>query len=60
MKENRTYQINFNDGTNKLVYCKKEELENYITIAEYRKLKDVTILNTLKDKVNHRPIVIKI
>lgn len=60
MKENRTYQINFNDGTNKLVYCKKEELENYISIAEYRKLKDVTIMNSSKDKVNHKPIVIKI
>lgn len=53
-----TYAIHFTDGTSKCVYCRKIDLEDEISIAEYRKLDYIQQLNKGDDKVNHRPFTI--
>lgn len=58
--KNETFVVYFTDGTTKPFYCKKNEVEQYITIAEYRKLDHIEQLNRGTDKVNHRSFTIKL
>ena len=55
-----TYAVFFKDGTKKYLYCKKNEIEEEITIAEYRKLDHIQQLNRGADPVKHRPFTITI
>ena len=55
-----TFVLNYKDGSKDLIFCKKEDIEKYITIEQYRKLINITILNKGYDKVNHRPFTIKL
>ena len=57
---NETFIVYFTDGTKKPIYCRKNEIEQYLTIAEYKRLECIKQLNRGNDKVNHRPFTIKL
>ena len=54
-----TFRIYFTDGTTKCVYCKKNDIEEYITVAELRRLDYIQQVNREGDKVNHKAFTIK-
>lgn len=39
-----------------VLYCKKDEIEKYITLKQYRELDHIEVMNRRNDKVKHRPI----
>lgn len=53
-----TFKAIYKDGTEELFYCKKNEIENYMTVANYRKLCHIEYVNREDDKVAHRPFKI--
>lgn len=55
---NETFKVYFKDNTNKYLWCKKNEIEEHITVAEFRKLDHIEQINRKDDKVNHKPFTI--
>ncbi len=58
MARGETFVIYFTDNTKKCIWCRKNEIEQYVTVAELRKLDHIQQLNRGDDKVNHRPFTI--
>lgn len=55
---NETYKLVFKDGTSVCIWCKKEKIDETITLAQYRKLDRIEQVNRKNDKVNHKPFMI--
>lgn len=60
MKKEETFVLHYKDGTKECYWCKKQDLEKWITIDMYRRLDYITILNRESDKTNHRPFRISL
>lgn len=58
--KNETFKIVFKDGTFVYFYCKKNEIEEEMTVAQFRKLDHIEYLNRGEDKVNHRHFTISL
>jgi hypothetical protein len=53
---NETFIAKFKNKPSKLIYCKKSELANYLTLSDFIDLKCIEIMNKGSDEVEHRPI----
>lgn len=56
MKEYTYQAINDDASKGKIYYCKKNEIINYLTVADYRKLLFLEVVNSKSDKVKHKII----
>lgn len=59
-KQYKTFILELKDGTKKPFYCKKNELENYMTIKEYKEQARIYILPTGDDTTPHKDFTVKI
>lgn len=56
--KNETFKAVYKDGTEEFFYCKKGEIENYMTVANYRKLDHIEYVNRAEDKTKHKHFMI--